>query len=61
MVALHLFIILPLVLFAFLSSLFYVAPPIRYGYHSLGEVFVGINMGSADGGRHPIWSCGRPA
>jgi 1,4-dihydroxy-2-naphthoate octaprenyltransferase len=45
MVTLHLFIILPLVLFAFFSSLFYVAPPIRYGYRSLGEVFVGINMG----------------
>jgi 1,4-dihydroxy-2-naphthoate octaprenyltransferase len=45
MITLHLFIILPLVLFAFFSSLFYVAPPIRYGYRSLGEVFVGINMG----------------
>jgi len=45
MVTLHLFIILPLVLFAFFSSLFYVAPPIRYGYRGLGEVFVGINMG----------------
>ena len=45
MISLHLFIILPLVLFAFVSSLFYVAPPIRYGYHGLGEVFVGINMG----------------
>ncbi len=25
----------PLILFAFFSSLFYVAPPIRYGYHGL--------------------------
>src|SRR5208282_3236906 len=45
MFTLHLFIIFPLVLFAFLSSLFYVAPPVRYGYHGLGELFVGINMG----------------
>jgi 1,4-dihydroxy-2-naphthoate octaprenyltransferase len=45
MAAFHLFLMLPFVLFAFFSSLFYVAPPIRYGYHSLGEVFVGINMG----------------
>ena len=33
------------VLFAAFSSCFYVAPPIRYGYHGLGELFVGINMG----------------
>ncbi len=45
MAALDLFVIFPLVLFAFLSSLFYVAPPVRYGYHGLGELFVGINMG----------------
>ncbi len=44
-VALHLPAIFPLVLFAFFSSLFYVAPPVRYGYHGLGELFVGINMG----------------
>ncbi len=37
--------LVPLVLFSFLSSVFYVAPPIRYGYHGLGELFVGINMG----------------
>jgi 1,4-dihydroxy-2-naphthoate octaprenyltransferase len=42
---LHLWAILPLMAFAAFSSLFYVAPPIRYGYHGLGEVFVGINMG----------------
>ena len=35
----------PILLFSFLSSLFYVAPPIRYGYYGLGEVFVGVNMG----------------
>lgn len=33
------------VFFAGFSSYFYVAPPIRYGYHGLGELFVGINMG----------------
>jgi len=45
MIAYDLFILTPLIIFAFLSSLFYVAPPVRYGYHGLGEVFVGINMG----------------
>jgi 1,4-dihydroxy-2-naphthoate octaprenyltransferase len=34
-----------LIIVAFASSLFYTAPPIRYGYYGLGEVFVGINMG----------------
>lgn len=33
------------IIFAFLSSVFYVAPPIKYGYRGLGELFVGINMG----------------
>lgn len=33
------------ILFAAFSSFFYVAPPVRYGYHGLGELFVGINMG----------------
>jgi 1,4-dihydroxy-2-naphthoate polyprenyltransferase len=33
------------ILFAAFSSYFYVAPPIRYGYHGLGELFVAINMG----------------
>jgi 1,4-dihydroxy-2-naphthoate polyprenyltransferase len=33
------------ILFAAVSSYFYVAPPIKYGYHGLGELFVGINMG----------------
>ena len=31
--------------FAFLSSFFYTAPPIRYGYRALGEVMVFLNMG----------------
>lgn len=31
--------------FSFFSSIFYTARPIRYGYHGLGELFVGINMG----------------
>jgi 1,4-dihydroxy-2-naphthoate polyprenyltransferase len=34
-----------LMLFSFLSSLFYTAPPVRYGYLGLGELFFGINMG----------------
>lgn len=42
---LRLYGLAPLILFAFFSSLFYVAPPIRYGYHGLGELFVSINMG----------------
>lgn len=33
------------IFFAAFSSYFYVAPPVRYGYHGLGELFVGINMG----------------
>ena len=44
-IALDLWAMFPVVLFSFFSSLFYVAPPVRYGYHGLGEVFVGINMG----------------
>ena len=47
MIDANLFILFPLIIFAFLSSLFYVAPPVRYGYHGLGELFVGINMGPA--------------
>lgn len=42
---LKLFGLAPFILFAFFSSLFYVAPPVRYGYHGLGELFVSINMG----------------
>ncbi len=37
--------LIPVMLFSFFSSLFYVGPPIRYGYHGLGELLVGINMG----------------
>lgn len=37
--------LIPLMLFSFFSSLFYTAPPVRYGYHGLGEIFVAINMG----------------
>ncbi len=33
------------VLFGMVSSYFYVAPPIRYGYRALGELFVFLNMG----------------
>jgi 1,4-dihydroxy-2-naphthoate octaprenyltransferase len=32
-------------LFAFFSSVFYTAPPIRYGWLGLGELLVGVNMG----------------
>ncbi|MDY0186991.1 MAG: 1,4-dihydroxy-2-naphthoate octaprenyltransferase [Syntrophus sp. (in: bacteria)] len=42
---LKLWAILPLMALAFFSSLFYVAPPVRYGYHGLGELFVAVNMG----------------
>ncbi len=45
MIDLVLFALSPVVLFSFFSSLFYVAPPVRYGYHALGELFVGLNMG----------------
>jgi 1,4-dihydroxy-2-naphthoate octaprenyltransferase len=34
-----------LIVFAALSSFFYVAPPIRYGHRALGEVMVFLNMG----------------
>jgi len=43
--SIKLWAVLPLMAIAAFSSLFYVAPPIRYGYHGLGELFVGINMG----------------
>ncbi len=38
-------LLIPVMLFAFFSSLFYTAPPVRYGYYGLGELFVGLNMG----------------
>lgn len=41
----RLYLLIIPVLFAAFSAYFYVAPPIRYGYHGLGELFVGINMG----------------
>ncbi len=41
----RLYLLSLLILFAAFSSYFYVAPPLRYGYHGLGELFVGINMG----------------
>jgi 1,4-dihydroxy-2-naphthoate octaprenyltransferase len=44
-VSLKIWLMAPFILFSLLSSYFYVAPPIRYGYHGLGEVFVAINMG----------------
>lgn len=34
-----------IMLFSFFSSLFYTAPPVRYGYRGLGEMFVALNMG----------------
>lgn len=44
-IGLRLWGLLPFILLAWLSSFFYVAPPVRYGYHGLGELSVGINMG----------------
>ncbi len=41
----NMWIMSPLVLFSIFSSLYYTAPPIRYGYLGLGELFAGINMG----------------
>lgn len=38
-------ILSPFVALSIFSSIFYTAPPIRYGYHGLGEVFAGVNMG----------------
>jgi 1,4-dihydroxy-2-naphthoate polyprenyltransferase len=38
-------LLVPIMAFSFFSSLFYVGPPVRYGYHGLGELLVGINMG----------------
>jgi 1,4-dihydroxy-2-naphthoate octaprenyltransferase len=38
-------ILSPFVALSICSSIFYTAPPIRYGYHGLGEVFAGLNMG----------------
>jgi 1,4-dihydroxy-2-naphthoate octaprenyltransferase len=38
-------ILSPFVALSIFSSIFYTAPPIRYGYHGFGEVFAGLNMG----------------
>jgi 1,4-dihydroxy-2-naphthoate octaprenyltransferase len=35
----------PFVALSIFSSIFYTAPPIKYGYHGLGELFAGLNMG----------------
>lgn len=35
----------PFLFLAWFASFFYVAPPIRYGYHGLGELSVAVNMG----------------
>ncbi len=37
--------LIPVMLFSFFSSLFYTAPPVKYGYRALGELLVFINMG----------------
>ncbi|MDR2339580.1 MAG: UbiA family prenyltransferase [Deltaproteobacteria bacterium] len=34
-----------MILFAFFSSVFYVAPPVKYGHRALGELMVFLNMG----------------
>jgi 1,4-dihydroxy-2-naphthoate octaprenyltransferase len=40
-----LWVLSPFVAMSLFSSIFYTAPPIRYGYHGLGELFAGVNMG----------------
>ena len=45
MTAADMWVLSPFVALSIFSSIFYTAPPIRYGYHGLGEVFAGINMG----------------
>lgn len=37
--------LLGLLVFALFSAVFYVAPPVRYGHHGYGELFVALNMG----------------
>ena len=38
-------ILSPFVALSLFSSFFYTAPPVRYGYLGLGELFAGVNMG----------------
>ena len=51
--------LIPVWLFGLFSSYFYVAPPIRYGYRSLGELFVFINMGYILGLGSYVALCGQ--
>ena len=51
--------LMPVWLFGLFSSYFYVAPPIRYGYHALGELFVFINMGYILGLGSYVALCGQ--
>ena len=51
--------LMPVWLFGLLSSYFYVAPPIRYGYRALGELFVFINMGYILGLGSYVALCGQ--
>jgi 1,4-dihydroxy-2-naphthoate octaprenyltransferase len=45
MILADMWVLSPFVALSIFSSIFYTAPPIRYGYHGLGEVFAGLNMG----------------
>ncbi|MDT8396739.1 MAG: prenyltransferase [bacterium] len=45
MTAADMWILSPFVALSIVSSIFYTAPPIRYGYRGMGELFAGINMG----------------
>ncbi|UCG38828.1 MAG: prenyltransferase [bacterium] len=45
MTAARMWILSPFVALSIFSSVFYSAPPIRYGYHALGELFGGVIMG----------------
>ena len=41
----HQYWLIPFVIFAVLSAVFYVAPPICYGHKGYGELLVAVNMG----------------
>ena len=45
MVMADMWVLSPFVALSIFSSIFYTAPPIRYGYHGFGEFFAGMNMG----------------